>query len=151
MGSRFGNGSHPCHAPYHSLLVEFPIINAYRNFPVPVPPVSLTSDIPTPVPLLSSPTLTCTVDLSDFNINAVVSLGLTGPGSFDTSATQFLFGSVPSLQISASLGSIDFGSGEGEYTCSSTITPAELGQPFIPNIPAIGSETIDIEIDGRSA
>ena len=111
--------------------------------------MDLTSDIPTPFPPLSSPTLTCTLDLSAINIAGFGVLGLTGPRSPVPPIPQPLDGSEPSLEITAPLGSINVGSGEGEYTCSFQIIPIELGQPFITNAPAIGSETIDIEVVGR--
>ena len=111
--------------------------------------MDLTSDIPTPVPPLSSPTLTCTLDLSAINIAGIGVLGLTGPRSPVPPIPQLLDGSEPSLEITAPLGSINVGSGEGEYTCSFQIIPTEVGQPFITNAPAIGSETIDIEVVGR--
>lgn len=119
----------------------------YIFFAVPVPPVDLTSDIPCPVPRLSSPTLTCIVDLGTVNVRGLLVLRWTGPGSFTMSATQVLTGAEVSFERTAMLNDIDFGSGDGEYTCSAQLFITELGG-FIIGSGVTGSDSTIIEVQG---
>jgi hypothetical protein len=107
--------------------------------------VDQSSSIANPIPSLSSPTLTCSVDLNGFNIPAIVLLIWTGPDSFNMSESVQLSESEGSLERTALLSNVT-GVNDGIYSCSAQINispPAEL-RSFITGDSAMGSDTINI-------
>jgi hypothetical protein len=107
--------------------------------------VNQSSSIANPIPSLSSPTLTCTVDLSEINIQALLLLRWTGPGFFNIQENVPINGSEGFLERTALLSIVIPGINDGVYNCSARILP----RTNLLTGDGAGSDTIDIEIAGE--
>ena len=112
--------------------------------------MEVTIDTPIPVQHLSSPTLTCSVNVSAIDVDVSISWAWTGPdtgvvtfpitGMTPTAASETVFVNTVMLRDLA------VGSGNGDYTCIITIRSVQLAE-FITDS-AAGSNMISVDVRG---
>ena len=108
------------------------------------------SNTSSPVPFLSSPVLTCTVNLDqDVNVGVTLNIELTGPagGQASSMITPMVFPSSQSLfSTTLQLNDTAARRDRGNYTCRVTISSNVL-QGFIMDS-AAASDIINIDVIG---
>ena len=108
------------------------------------------SNTSSPVPFLSSPVLTCRVDLDqDVNVGVTLNIELTGPagGQVSSMINPMVFpSSQPSFSTTFQLNDTAARRDRGDYTCRVTISSNVL-QGFIMDS-AAASDIINIDVIG---
>ena len=112
--------------------------------------MEVTIGTPIPVQHLSSPTLTCSVNVSAIDVDVSISWTWTGP---DTGAVTFpITGITPTAANktvfvnTVMLSDLAVGSGNGGYTCIITIRSVQIAE-FITDSEA-GLDTISVDVRG---